>query len=767
MLKKIIGIKNVGRFAECGSHGDVEFRQKTYLFAENGRGKSTLCAILRSLQSGNGSIIEGRKRLGQPDAPEVTLRLEARTASYRAGRWDAPFPDLMVFDQAFVHENVFSGDLIDHGHRRNLHRVIVGREGVALAQEVERLDGLSREAARDLTNRRAALELLAPRSVTLAAFTSLPPISDVADRIAAQEQVLAAATQAANRANEIRIRPGLGAVTLPEFPLAEGELAELLAAQVAEIARDVQTTVRNHLANHTRQGAERWLAEGQRIQQGDECPYCGQGVAGLPLVEAYGVLFGDAYANLQRRATAARADLNRQMGGDAVRAALEVFSRNERLNEFWRPLVGTDLPAGTLAGDARDAFAEWHAATDELLAAKLAAPFERLELSPRFTAARDRCRALADRLAAYNAAVSAANVAIDTFKARIPAEDVAAARTALENLRIGASRHDARTVAVVGAFQTAETTKTRLEGEKATAKAALDAYSADVFARYQSRINELLVLFGAGFKISHTDVSYAGGRPSSSYRVVINDVAVALGDGDTPESTPSFANTLSGGDRSALAFAFFVAQAERDPGLANLTLVFDDPYSSQDRSRQMCTQQILVRLAARAKQLVVLSHNPHFLRLLWQNSEAATTRLLQFGRIGPQTFVAEWDVEAETQSGYERDYGVVRTYATEGTGDPRLVARTIRVRLESYLRQRFIGQFLPNEWLGDFIAKIRTAPAGSPLLAAQPAVAELGEINDFAKRYHHASNPAADAEPLDPVELQVFARRTFAFVGGI
>src|SRR5688572_25252851 len=140
MLKKIIGIKNVGRFAECGGHGDVEFRQKTYLFAENGRGKSTLCAIIRSLQSGDGAIITGRKRLGQIAAPEVTLRLENRTAAYRNGTWDAPHSDIMVFDSAFVHENVYAGDLVDHGHKRNLHRVIVGRRGVALALSVEQLD---------------------------------------------------------------------------------------------------------------------------------------------------------------------------------------------------------------------------------------------------------------------------------------------------------------------------------------------------------------------------------------------------------------------------------------------------------------------------------------------------------------------------------------------------------------------------------------------------------------------------------------------------
>lgn len=73
MLKKIVEIKNVGRFAECGCHGDVEFRRQTFLFAENARGKSTLCAILRSLQTGEAAIIEGRRRLGQTAAPEVKV----------------------------------------------------------------------------------------------------------------------------------------------------------------------------------------------------------------------------------------------------------------------------------------------------------------------------------------------------------------------------------------------------------------------------------------------------------------------------------------------------------------------------------------------------------------------------------------------------------------------------------------------------------------------------------------------------------------------
>lgn len=82
------------------------------------------------------------------------------------------------------------------------------------------------------------------------------------------------------------------------------------------------------------------------------------------------------------------------------------------------------------------------------------------------------------------------------------------------------------------------------------------------------------------------------------------------------------------------------------------------------------------------------------------------------------------------------------------------------------MRLRFVGQFAANEWLGDFINKIRQAAAGSPLAAAQSVLAEIEALNDYSKRYHHASNPSADAEPLDMGELTGFTNRALALVGG-
>lgn len=59
MLRKIISIKNVGRFLGYGAAGDVELKRHNLVFAENGRGKTTLCAILRSLQTGDATHVRG------------------------------------------------------------------------------------------------------------------------------------------------------------------------------------------------------------------------------------------------------------------------------------------------------------------------------------------------------------------------------------------------------------------------------------------------------------------------------------------------------------------------------------------------------------------------------------------------------------------------------------------------------------------------------------------------------------------------------------
>jgi wobble nucleotide-excising tRNase len=257
-----------------------------------------------------------------------------------------------------------------------------------------------------------------------------------------------------------------------------------------------------------------------------------------------------------------------------------------------------------------------------------------------------------------------------------------------------------------------------------------------------------------------------GGRASSSYQLLINEVPVELGDPSTAADEPSFRNTLSSGDRRTLALAFFITQLQLDPSAESRLVVFDDPFTSQDSSRRTCTQQQICRLAQNVKQVFVLSHEASF--LLKVNEAAPNTgqvKTLQFARVGPdQTVLAEWDIAEAARSPYERDYFTLQAFLNENHRDVRAVARAIRPMLEGYLRFVCPGKFPDGEWLGDLIGRIRSADPSDPASRLGLELEELEDINDYSKRYHHNTNPAADTEPIDDAELEAYVRRALAFV---
>src|SRR5262249_11247303 len=155
MLRKLISIKNVGRFLSYSAAGDVELKRYNLLFAENGRGKTTLCAIFRSLHSGEAAIIQGRRTLGAPAAPEVRILLgDGQTAMFATGAWNQTVPSFAIFDSTFIAENVYSGDAVEIGHRKRLYGVIVGKEGADLARRIDELDDLSRQKATEIREKR-------------------------------------------------------------------------------------------------------------------------------------------------------------------------------------------------------------------------------------------------------------------------------------------------------------------------------------------------------------------------------------------------------------------------------------------------------------------------------------------------------------------------------------------------------------------------------------------------------------------------------------
>jgi wobble nucleotide-excising tRNase len=124
----------------------LPFSKLTLVYAENGRGKTTLAAILRSLGSGAPLPIAERHRLSAEYPPHVVMDPGggAQLVTFQNGVWSQNLGEIAVFDDAFIDQNVYSGLTVEADHRQNLHELILGSEGIALnnalQEAVERIE---------------------------------------------------------------------------------------------------------------------------------------------------------------------------------------------------------------------------------------------------------------------------------------------------------------------------------------------------------------------------------------------------------------------------------------------------------------------------------------------------------------------------------------------------------------------------------------------------------------------------------------------------
>jgi hypothetical protein len=161
--------------------------------------------------------------------------------------------------------------------------------------------------------------------------------------------------------------------------------------------------------------------------------------------------------------------------------------------------------------------------------------------------------------------------------------------------------------------------------------------------------------------------------------------------------------------------------------------------------------------------VVLLSHEPSFLKLLWDRVQPADRKTLQFARIGEEnTTIVEWDIEKAVQARYKADIEALHRFFSDGEGEPREVIQKLRPVLEGYCRTLYPTQFADADTLGVIVGKIRAAGAGHPL---RPIADDLDEVNMYCRRYHHAENPNAATEPIDDAELQGYVKRTLKLVG--
>ncbi|HXG25926.1 MAG TPA: AAA family ATPase [Candidatus Binatia bacterium] len=761
MIRRIRLLRNIGQFDSVDAAATIVLDRLVLVYAENGRGKTTLAAILRSLTTGDPIPITERRRLAAAHAPHVVLDCDGGPpgAVFQDGRWNRTLPELVIFDDVFVDANIHSGLVVEARHRQNLHELVLGARGVTLSRRIQQLVSQTEDHNRALRERAAAITEGVRHGFSVDDFCALPALQGVDAEIEATERALAAAREQ----NAVRTTALFESLVLPSFDTAA--IDSILGRSLDDLDAAAEARVRAHVST-LGAGGEQWLADGMQrgSREGMEgaCPFCAQDLKGSALITHYRAYFSAAYRELKAEIAEALERIRRTHSGD-VHAGFERAVRvaGER-RAFWSRFC--DVPE--IQVDTARVVRTWNAARDAVMAAlsaKQASPLERNTLDQparEAIAAYDALRQEASRL---SDALLAANERIRVVQEQAAGANPETIAGDLARLRATRNRHAPEIAALCTAYLEEKEAKAQIERERAQARAELDEYRANAFPASQTAINVYLRRFNAGFRLDRVTSTPTRGGPACTYDVVINDRPVPIGGGTPEMGEPSFRNTLSSGDRNTLALAFFFAALDQDPGLASKVVVIDDPISSLDDHRSLTTVQEVRRLAGGAGQVIVLSHDKRFLCRIWNGADPTTRTALEIVRDGGGSTLRPWDVDQDSITEHDRRHVRLREFVESGTGDQREIARDIRPHLEGFLRVACPEHFPPGTLLGPFLGFCRQRVGQPNEILDQTATQELRELTEYANRFHHDTNPAWETEAINGAELRSFVERALAF----
>jgi wobble nucleotide-excising tRNase len=770
MIKKFIKIEGTGKFLKYApnlvpvTHRTTDFEKINLIYGENGSGKTTLSVILRSLKSN--SPLLSKKRAFDKSIPQTIEILRHGTPAtkhtFENNAWDSHYPNIEIFDIHFINENIYTGLEIQNSHKKNLFEIIFGQQGIQLKTDIQNIKEKIQETNQAVSKTSADIQKIIDNAYNANNFCKLEEDPEIEVKISAkQAEIITAKSFQA-----IQVKSGLIQIPQIILPYNYEEAISTISQSITTIKEEYLKKFNDHKNHLNIEEAEDWLKQGLTAIKENSCPFCLQSLDSVEIIEAYNQYFNEEYKALLQ----ALSKLNRLVSNFNLEASiLEIEARiisNQGLIEFWKTHVKMP-PAIKSIIDKKSALLSALDAMKTVFKEKSLNPVESKDTTA-IKAFQDLVNDFNKLIDDFNAGIALYNTNITTLKSS-NSPSVQELETQLKKfiaikMRAVQEMKD-RCTKLAGEIQEVE----RLNIEKNTKQGELDTYSATIFGNYTSSINNYLQAFAPYLSIQGLDSGYVGTskEPMIKYALHIDGNEIAFEDSST---LPTFKYSLSEGDKTALALAFFLTKIELDGNLQDKIIIFDDPVSSFDLNRKSTTISKLVYFGQQAKQLFVFTHNIIFAGDFWKsvNQISVTSQCSKIEFFGNTSCIVEFNIDNETLSSVLKDSMTIKNYLSTGALSDehrRTVARCLRPALESYFHLKFFDLVLPNDWLGDFIGKVRSAATPADRFhRLQTSLSELQEINDYSKKYHHRFNALNDSEPVNNAELINYCNRTLNLI---
>lgn len=772
MIKRIIKISGTGKFLNY-LHKDVpalyktnDFERLNLIYGENGSGKTTLSIILKSLKDDSSLLVKKRAFDRSVDQRvEVLTDLQSSPiVTYKNNTWDNHYPNIAIFDIHFISNNIYTGLEIQNSHKKKLFEVIFGNEGISLKQSIVEIKDKIQKGKDLIKGLTDNIEASIGKVYQADQFCKLTIDVEIDNKIKAQKIDLAKA----KNYEVIGSKSILSRIESIEIPFDKLNVYNVLSKSIDSISNSYLIKFKQHTEHISMHGkAEEWIEQGFESIKENTCPFCKRPFESqMDIIEAYNQYFNLEYKSLK----VSISQISSQISGfnlDASIARIEsTISKNDNLCEFWSSYI--DNPPSFFSVE------EYHA--------KLSTAFENVKqnvkekqhdpIASKSTTDLDDFHSL---IVEVNTKIQNINIEIDKYNSKIIAvkskdkPDIDAIELGLLKLLAQQKKSDTALNEQCNELVTYQSANKKLNDEKDSLQKRLDIYTTTIFKEYTGKIYKYLQEFAPYLEIRDLDSAYIGSskEPMIKYALHVSGNEVKTDDTST---SPTFKYSLSEGDKSALALAFFLTKLEVDGNLQNMVVVFDDPVSSFDLNRKSTTINKLMKVGESAKQLFVLTHNLYFASEFWKSMLQLPIRseCCKIEFIGNSSCIVKFDIDNETVSSILKDTQAIQNYLLNGCiteQGKRNIARCLRPALESYFHLKFYDLVTPKQWLGDFIGLVREANDNTNKFnRLKGSLDELNDINNYSKKYHHRSNSNCENEPITDAELRNYCTRTLELI---
>ncbi len=760
MIAKIHNIRAVGKFNDFSPCEPLELGNLTLIYSDNGLGKSTLADIFRSLTLGDANRLVGRKTLKSDHDQLVNLELENEDKLIFANnKWHGQSPNVKVFDDVFICENVCTGNMVGSNQNRNLAQVIIGDAAVRAQANEDRLKA-DRDKIKDrievlqgqIREHIYSLEPTAVGKLTVDEYVDIAKVTEIDEAVEKQDGRV---SQVEKHEEILNVRQ-LGAVTLPTLPLSE--LRDLLGLSLEQVEGKAEQKVREHFSRYSDYSVEDWIERGTHllVERSEFCPFCDQRLSGSQLIQHYQSYFNQEYMNLKKEISDFAAE---HLEFETVISQMHrQLLENTATFQFWRK-QNLELDVEDLSHEEiKDALDDVARQLRELVKIKKNRPLERLQLNGTAAPALNHWSNVAKKVENYNGKVNSVNKHIANRRESLEGADLGAEKRRLIRLRHTKRRYSPDVADLCERYKQAKLKSQEYEQQISETREDIDKAIDDLFVTYKDKVNEFLESLGAEFTIGE----FARTRDKTSvrlrnYGLVISGEHVDVGNPQTPVDEASFKNTMSAGDRRSLAFAYFLAQLRALPDLDDTIVVFDDPMTSLDTNRRAKTINAIRRMCDVAKQVIIMSHDAFFLHEFWgryserrgPNFSVSNIQICAApGENKPSRLVDKWDIEAAVRDREAKNYRRILDFAEGRSTESDLedVSRCARILLERRCRMLYLDICQNANTLGNFMECVVQKRINSPELSSFNQ--KVKETINFLNPSHH-DNLTAQPKPSE------------------